>query len=474
MDIVFIILKWALLIVVLIGGALFFYIRYLANRTEKTYYKSGVLQSEYPQKNLKVHGLCKRYYENGNLEFEGYFECDLPCGEQKTYYENGTLKEKNKLKIVVIQDNERKFRRSILDGEGINYDENGKVISKTFGTFENNLEIRKAYQIDKKLENSMVVGEFAILLKETIYNYNTMTIVEKTYHSNNMIKQVERRKNIDILWDKSKLDGLQEFYNEWGELVKEEVYRFDCLVEERDYENGKIQSEVIEVQNNNSTEYIRKYYYADGTLESIVPYVNHEIHGVVEIYDNDGRLSRKTIYREGRAISQRTYFENGNLFFETPSFYDEYGLCEKGSGNGEEKVYYENGQLRSVVEHKDRKMEGEQKIYGLNGNLYRVIHYKKGIREGVFERYNSFGGLRVSFLFENGEKNGVATSYRRYDWDELEADNGYKASEVPYKNGKIDGIVKTYYSDESIKSEILFENGEKKSVRKYKKGEKKA
>lgn len=204
----------------------------------------------------------------------------------------------------------------------------------------------------------------------------------------------------------------------------------------------------------------------------LIPRFNGENHGVLKEYSEDGKLSREIIYEKGKAIFQREYFENGNLFQETPSFYDRFGLCEEGSGNGVEKVYYENGQLRSIVYYKDRRKEGEQKIYGSNGNLYKIIHYKKGIREGVFERYNSFGGLRVSFLFENSKKNGVATSYRRYDWDMFETENGYKVSEVPYKNGKIDGLVKTYYSDGSIKAEILFENGEKKSTKKYKEGEK--
>lgn len=480
MDLVWMILKWVLLIVVVIGGALFFYAKYFGNGVKKFYYKNGSLKSEESLNNFLPHGLCKQYYENGNKCFEKRYEYGLLCGEQISYYENGVVENKSHRSIVKILKDGKEWRKSILDGEELIYNEDGKIIYKKFGIFQDEQEIVRTYRADEKVITSRLLDKieetqiFFVLINETILDYKNKIFVEKTYHPNNIVKEVERYKIVDIELDERKLDGLQEVYNNWGELLFEKTYQLGRLVETREYENGKIQEERIEGCIDGIEQCIQKYYHANGALRLLIPRFDGENHGILKEYSDDGRLYQETIYEKGKAIIRRTYFENGVLFLETPSFYDEFGLCEEGCGNGVEKIYYKNGQLQSIVDHKDRREEGEQKIYGSNGNLYRVVHYKKGIREGVFERYNSFGGLRVSFLFENGKKNGVTTSYRQYDWDVLKSDDGYKVSEVPYKDGKIDGLVKTYYSDGSIKAEILFENGEKKSIKKYKKEEKQA
>lgn len=57
---------------------------------------------------------------------------------------------------------------------------------------------------------------------------------------------------------KRELDGLQEVYNEWGELLFEKIYRLGKLVERREYENGKIQEERIEIDNDEVEQYIKK------------------------------------------------------------------------------------------------------------------------------------------------------------------------------------------------------------------------
>lgn len=480
MDLVWIILKWVVLIVVLVVGISFFCLKYFGNGVKKYYYKNGSLKAEDSRKDFLLHGLCKEYYQSGNKCYEKNYEYGLLCGDQISYYENGVVENKSHRSIVKILKNEKEWRKSILDGEELIYNEDGKIVYKKFGIFQDSKEIVRTYRADEKVITSKLLDKiektqtFFVLINETILDYKNKVFIEKTYHPNNVLKEVERYKIVDIELDERKLDGLQEVYNNWGELLFEKIYQLGRLVETREYENGKIQEARIESCIDGIEQYIQKYYHANGALHLLIPRLDGENHGISKEYSDDGKLYQETIYEKGKAIRQRTYFENGVLFHETPSFYDEYCLCEEGSGNGVEKIYYKNGQLQSIVDHKDRRMEGEQKRYGLNGNLSRVIHYKKGNIEGIFERYNSFGGLRVSFLFENNKKNGIATSYRQYDWDVLKSDNGYKVSEVPYKNGKIDGLVKTYYSDGSIKAEILFENGEKKSIKKYKKEEKQA
>ena len=109
---------------------------------------------------------------------------------------------------------------------------------------------------------------------------------------------------------------------------------------------------------------------------------------------------------------------------------------------------------------------GVEKFYRTNGCIYKTIVYKNGVRNGIAKKYNQQNNLKVTISYKNDEKNGVAISYGGHSW------NNHKIGRVPYKKGIIDGMAKTYYDDKSVKSEVVFENGRKISVIKYKKGEK--
>lgn len=478
MDIVFVVLKWLIVVVVLIIGVSFLCLKYFGNGIKKYYYKNGSLESEDSRKDFLLHGLCKKYYENGNKWYEKNYEYGQLCGEQISYYENGMIEKKSHRAIVKILKNKKEWRKSVLDGEELIYNEDGKIVCKKIGSFQDSQEIVRTYRADEivitlnSLEKNEKTQVFFILLNETILDYKDEVFIRKTYHPNNMVNEVERYKIVDIELDRSELDGLQEVYNHWGELLSEKFYRLGKLIKTRIYENGKIQEEKIVMDNNGMEQYIQKYYHINGTLHLLIPRLDGETHGVLKEYSNDGKLHQETIYEKGEAITQRTYFENGNLWRETPDFFDKYGLLRKGSGNGAERMYYENGQIQSIVDRYNRKKHGAEILYRPNGNVWRIVRWLNGNMESI-EKYNILGGLSVSFSFKNNKKNGLAISYRRYDWDYIMGD-GYKVSEVPYTNGKIDGIVKTYYSDGSVRSEILFENGRKMTncIRKYEKGEK--
>ena len=73
------------------------------------------------------HGLCKYYYENGELEFEYNWKNGELDGLCKIYYENGKIK------------SEYNYKDGELHGIGKRYYEDGKIRAEY--NFKNNIQI---------------------------------------------------------------------------------------------------------------------------------------------------------------------------------------------------------------------------------------------------------------------------------------------------------------------------------------------
>ncbi|MDX8336584.1 toxin-antitoxin system YwqK family antitoxin [Candidatus Cetobacterium colombiensis] len=103
-------------------------------------------------KNGKANGVCKNYYENGNLKFLGEFKNGLP---------NGTLKEYNNDGILILEEN---YSNGILNGEKKEFYGNGTL--KSLETYKDDFldgpritynnegkpKIKEIYKFDEVLE----------------------------------------------------------------------------------------------------------------------------------------------------------------------------------------------------------------------------------------------------------------------------------------------------------------------------------
>lgn len=83
-----------------------------------------------------------------------------------------------------------------------------------------------------------------------------------------------------------------------------------------------------------------------------------------------------------------------------------------------------------------------------------VVKLKNGVIDGEYHRYRN-GELREAGHYDKGLRNGVFTEYY--------SDGKSVKRTAPMNNGKIDGIVKTFYNDGSLESEkeysMSVENG---------------
>ena len=146
---------------------------------------------------------------------------------------------------------------------------------------------------------------------------------------------------------------------------------------------------------------------------------------------------------ENLGETDKTYYENGNLFTERISNPEE---SNPGTGvqSREETVYFEDGKIMGVI-----KFDSENKyIYAVayysNGLISNEKHYNDGkiISEKCWDEFGS--------IMQCNKENGPFLSY----WD-----NEEKQLEGYYINGEKDGVWKTYYECGNIMQIQSFKNG---------------
>lgn len=114
---------------------------------------------------------------------------------------------------------------------------------------------------------------------------------------------------------------------------------------------------------------------------------------------------------------------------------------------GEWKYYHNDSDQLMMVEHyKNDKLEGEQRTYFDNGQLTEKTVYKNGKREGKRLIYSEEGKLIKEFTYENDLLHGMT---RYYDTE------GQLQIEGNYKRNKKDGVWK-YYKDGKLDEQKLF------------------
>ena len=96
--------------------------------------------------------------------------------------------------------------------------------------------------------------------------------------------------------------------------------------------------------------------------------------------------------------------------------------------------------------------------YSQDGNLVREIPYKNGKREGLAKTYYGNGNLWIEGPYKNGKAEGLVKWYYK---------NGKVWREDPYKNGKFEGVVKEYYENGNLENETPYKNGKREGVDKW-------
>ena len=204
---------------------------------------------------------------------------------------------------------------------------------------------------------------------------------------------------IEYSWTSNQPSGLAQFYYPDGQVKSEGQYdeqgrqtgrwvyynKVGKIVEERQYDNGKISGLNID-------------YFDNGKMRSRVAYVNGKRVGTMELFYPSGKPLGKEFYQDGQ------FTQNGD-------FFDENGESTLSNGNGYRLAFHENGTLSYRGVYLNGKRQGLSTWYFPNGKKSSEENYVNGDASGEFRQYFESGALLLKGNMVKGKWDGEIEFY---------------------------------------------------------------
>jgi hypothetical protein len=118
------------------------------------------------------------------------------------------------------------------------------------------------------------------------------------------------------------------------------------------------------------------------------------------------------------------------------------------------KTYYDNGQLKEIIEYIHDQTYGyiKQYIYKWfkNGVKYLIQSYQQGLKNGVFTEWHENGKLKYECNFINDSKDGL---------ERIHYYNGQRKLYISYSNGTMNGKCNSWHMNGKIDIECNFYRG---------------
>lgn len=243
-------------------------------------------------------------------------------------------------------------------------------------------------------------------------------------------------------------------------------------------EDGMLEASILYVKGN--LEGTSLYYHPNGNIWKSIPYTQNKLHGTLEIYLCDGSLLQKCCYcnglKEGKSIRYWTFdkiaaeedYSEGLLY--KGIYYDQDAECiaQISEGMGIKAVFGKEG-IVELQEYLYGVIDGEVRQIDRYGRVSALYHVKNGCKHG--EEINFFEALRLqqilipklSIMWFEGKIQGVVKTWY---------DNGTQESQREISNNKKNGHSTAWYRDGSL---MLIEEYEQDQLLRgeyYSKGEK--
>lgn len=445
----------------------------------KGVHPNGQVMYEIPIVNEKKEGQVTYYSAEGKVEATGNFSKNQRSGEWKWYHPNGKLKEVGQYEADELtglsirydeQGNkieETNYKNGKRNGINKEWDPNGKLLVEV--EYRNGKGIRYSYyDVDGKIlsEAKLTGGKLPVV------NYNDIRIKS----SEGIINKEDREGEWKIYYD----NGALHYINNYKEGERQgPVTEY--------YPTGQIKGEYFMVDDQNSgfyrerdvfgrtteTGYITngslhgpyKEYHSNGALSEEAFYWNGELNGLLTNYRPDSTIELQRLYhhglmlritsfdKEGKAIKRqdlsfgngdyKMYHENGQVEFEVPMKFGNY--------EGLAKQYFTNGQDDVFLNWKNGRRTGPMKSASpLTGTMREEGSWKNGQRDGEWKYYDATGLLNRSFTYTNGERNGKGYFYYR---------SGKVQADITYKDDLREGVVTIYGEDGTVALILNYRKG---------------
>ena len=178
-------------------------------------------------------------------------------------------------------------------------------------------------------------------------------------------------------------------------------------------------------------------------------------HGVSKIFNKEGVLLQQGEYWFGAKVGfWQYYFENGTIERE-----EDYDYPERPKELF--TVFHPDGSIRMQGQMIDQLPEGKWKSYHSSGHLAQVSFYKNGKLEGETKSYYSKTG-NLATITQYKEDKPTGLYFRQHENNQLKSITGQ------YKDGEKTGKWTEYYNDGSLFLEEHFLHGKRNgSCKKY-------
>ena len=279
---------------------------------------------------------------------------------------------------------------------------------------------------------------------------------------------------------------ITQYFNKKGEL-----YMISSLTSETDKElyalyrkydkNGNLSIYTYAIEGKNTD----KGYYSDGKLAYILElkllkgknpiqvgkYIEYYKNGNIKVQGNykDGKREGefKTFLRNGKSAGS-VFYKDGKIIKSTlvNSMKDNASFCILTDINynlNSHKIVsseFPNGLLETYFTfNKNGILDGENREYYEEGDIKSIFYFKNNVVNGTSISYYLNGNIQEKNTYKNGEENGEGILYY---------ENGNIKEKYFMKNDKLDGEATIYFEDGKIRNKSIFKDGVKLEEETYK------
>ena len=258
-----------------------------------------------------------------------------------------------------------------------------------------------------------------------------------------------------------KKEGMFRSWTEGGILLFEGAFKEDQPVgpHRTHYDSGKL-LEVFHFSEGKKEGKHQKYY-ENGQIQLDETFKNDRLDGTLYGYFEDGTKAFERKTKEGRFIGiQKTFYPAQDRQKEEDRLASLASYNEKGELHGQQKCYYRNGAIKTLVTYENGILHGFKGFWDEEGTLLEESKYIHGKLEGrYFEKDRE--GRESLYHYKNNKKEGSHIIYYPLD---LTGGEKVKAIEATYQNNQIQGIVSEYDPSGKKIGETSYRNGKKEGV----------
>ncbi len=399
---------------------------------ETAYYKTGGVKTKIGYTKGVVSGDIHYWHENGQKELDAVMVNDKPNGKMVSFHGNG------------VHEKEQVFKNGMLNGPYKSWYENGMIESE--GTYVNGNKdgAWKFYHETGGIDN------------EGSYKNGEEEGPWKSYFKDGKIQ-------IEQTYVGGKNDGESKFYDEDGKLWSKFNYSKGTL---KKFSYSDKQGKVISSGELKGNKLELHSHYPNGMKFRDRNFVDNNLDGPATTWNKFGFKEEIEQYKDDQLDGKQQYFyDSGDLRVESN--------YREGERNGLYTEYFSNGVVSVQGWHRNGKRRGMWYEYRADGSIEESYYYQDGEFQGDYTIYDVKGKPKSIIGFDHGDiisYSGVDTTGKQiYSYQVVNGKASFEtkhANQKPemvlrYKNGSLDGEIKSYYC-----------NGKPAWLRNYKNGEK--